>query len=1051
MKRKLTLFKLIRRLKLLLLLVSLSQVIWAQTIEGTVTDPKKETLPGVSVFYKGTTQGTITDFDGKYSIDMQKDGILVFSYVGMATKEVPVVNQNVINVIMTEDALGLEEVIIVGYGKQKKESVVGSITQTTGELVKRSTAGSDVTNSLTGLMPGVVTVKSSGIPGGFGDDDNPTEIYIRGSSTWNGGQPLVLVDGVEREMADVDPNEIENMSVLKDASATAVFGVKGANGVILITTKRGRIGKPSLSFEATTSMSQISKLPKVANSYDANRMKNIAITNGVSVDESIWADYLPPELLEYYKTQEHPELYPDVDWLDAMTRDFAMSQKYNLNVSGGTKFVKYFLSLGYTHEGDVLATQDFGQGYVPEFKYDRYSFRSNLDFDLTSTTTFSMNLSGYIGQQQRPDGDKWNFWKGIYGRPPDLYPIQYFNYGDGVFADYDAYDRYENSISRMNFGGVRNQNRSEINSDFKLKQKLDFITKGLSASVNVSYDNRFYTNGPNISDDGVLEMYVDPRILDAQTADDSAKYIIYKYPADYTRLSHGYNFVEEPLSRNAENTNVDNLYRSLFYQASINYAREFGLHSITGLMLINRREHAKGSEFTHFRQDIVGRVTYDFDTRYFVEFNGAYNGSEKFDKDYRMGFFPSLAGGWLISNESFIKENIPFINHLKGRYSWGLVGSDDGIERWQYTSGWGVAFDKQGDDPVYTYMGAPADNYYLQYKLSKIPNPNIRWETAKKQNIGLETRVWNNVISANFDYWWEHRTDMLVSSADRTTNIIFGDNLPAANIGELKANGWEVDLKFSKEFDTPVGYWVSVNWARARNEVINRDDPALAPDYQKEAGFTMDQNRTQLYQGIIQSWDEMYTGVMGTENSKSLPGDFRLIDYNADGKIDSKDEVPYGYSSIPEYSYGWAGGVTWKQLSAYVQFYGVYNVSDDKSYNPFNLNYSIVWPMTMDESWTPEMGRTETATLSAARYNTGSSTGHYWTWDYSYLKLQNLEMAYTFKEGVLNKFGVSNARLYVNGNNLITWNKVPEDRDKAGDAREYPLMRRWTFGLNVTF
>jgi len=1022
----------------------------AQTrqITGVVTDISGETLPGVTVSVIGTTRGVITDIDGIYAIVASPDETLEFRFIGMKPYVIEVGDKTVISVILEPDIQTLGEIIVIGYGVQRKESVVGSISQTGGEEVRRAAASStDLATSLTGLLPGVITVRTSGIPGGEGVDDRPTEIFIRGRTTWNQSQPLVLVDGVERRMMDVDPNEVETISVLKDASATAVFGVKGANGVILITTKRGSSGKPKLSFESQVSSVSISKLDPVLGSFDARYLKNLAIVNELGPDPNSWADFTPVEILEYYRDQTYPEIYPDVNWRDEMLRDNTWSQRHNMNVSGGTDFVKYFLSLGFLTEGDVMRTQDFGQGYSAEFKYDRYNFRSNLDFDLTNTTRFSVNLSGYYGQQQRSAGGRFNMWKGIYGAPPDLYPPIY---EDGTWAHYAGFDRYTNPLYEMNIGGIEMNNRSEINTDFKLNQKLDRITEGLSFNAQVSYDNRLLTRGPDINDQGALRKWINPRIVEAQNAADSARFIIFLYPQGFTQTSHGYNFIKAPLTRDPErirNQEIGGLYRALFYQASLNYAREFGRHSVTGLALFNRRENVSGSAFTNFREDWVGRVTYDFDRRYFFEFNGAYNGSEKFSSEYRFGFFPSLAGGWMLSNEDFFQRLLPFANTFKMRYSWGKIGDDSGIARWQYVSGWSR---REGNNSIWSF-GAPypAEAYRFYYE-SIVANPFVRWESAEKHNIGLETGFWNNLFQFNFDYFWEQRYDMFIERDDRLSNIVFGKDLPASNIGELKSFGWETELKFSRTTgDSRV--WANVHWARATNEIMYREDPELMPEYQKQAGFPIGQRRTQISAGIMQSWDEVYTSTIGQTNVNRLPGDFRLIDYNADGVINNDDNVPYMYTDRPEYNYGLTVGYRYKNFEAMLQFYGVYNVTDADGYGEFHENYSITRALHMNESWSPEMGRTLDATYPALRYNTGSSKAEYWIWDYSYLRLQTVELSYNLSGGLLDQVGITNMRLFVSGNNLWIWNNLIEDRDRSRDAREYPLTKRINMGLNIAF
>lgn len=448
---------------------------------------------------KGTTNGTITDVDGNFVITVSKpEAVLQFSYIGYNTVEIKSTDAKM-KVVLEESSQMIDEVVVVGYGAQKKESVVGSIAQVKGENLKSRGAVSNITDALSGTMPGVTVMTSNGNPGGGGEFGEDSQILIRGMNTWNNAQPLVLVDGMEREMNDVDVNEIENFSVLKDASATAVFGVKGANGVILITTKRGQQGKAKVSVEANFAIKSLSKVEKPIGSYEGLLARNYAVVNELPVyGDQYWQFYTSNRMLEKYRTGVDPEKYPNVDWQDVMLRDAAYASKYNLNISGGTDFVKYFTSAGYVYEGDIFDTTQ-GRGYKPEFRYDRFNFRTNLDFTLTKTTTFKVNLSGYYGKQQTPGGGIHNMWYGVYKYDPaGAVPI----YSDGTYgADYAPSDRLGfNSLFFMNTFGSKVLNRTSITSDFELKQDLDFITKGLSVRGRFSYDNYFTSRGTEVKD-----------------------------------------------------------------------------------------------------------------------------------------------------------------------------------------------------------------------------------------------------------------------------------------------------------------------------------------------------------------------------------------------------------------------------------------------------------------------------------------------------------------------------------------------------------------------
>ncbi len=1028
------------------------------TITGKVTDPDNELLIGVTVVIVGTTRGVVTGMNGEYTINANVGDQLSFSYVGMEAQTVTLTGETeVIDVILSYETTAMEEVVVVGYGTQNKESKVAAISQASGDDIRRTVSGSNLVNSLNGNISGLVTIRYNARPGGgtltggevgsMWTDDRPSEVYIRGQTTWNGGQPLILVDGVERNMSDVDPNEVKSISVLKDASATAVFGVKGADGVILITTKRGAIQKPTLSFESLVTAKALSEIPNTLNSYDVNYLKDMAIAHGVVTDETIWDDYTPWEVLQYYRTQEYPELYPDVDWADETTRDFGLSHRHNLNVTGGTDFVKYFLSLGYLNEGDIFKGQDMGQGYKPEYKYQRYNFRSNLDFNLTKTTEFALNLSALYGITQRPGTNNiLRIYRAIYGNAPDLFPV---TYSDGMIGFADIQTQQKNPVHELNYFGIERGSRSELNADFIVTQSLDFITKGLSAKGRLSADNRYNTYGPNYAADkeGTVTKYIDPAILDAKNAEDSAKYIIYTNPESYEGSSHGFNYVDLPNQYTTESVTGGSLYRSLYYELSMNYARRFAKHDVSGLFLFNRREHTTGSNFTNYREDWVGRVTYNFDRRYFLEFNGAYNGSEKFGKQYRFGFFPSLAGGWMLSNERFFSKALPSINTLKLRYSWGRVGNDAGIPRWQYVGSW-----------YKTNYGLPFGTPYTQprydlYFEEVIANPDIHWEVATKNNIAIELGVFKNLFTLNFDYFWEHRTDMFIQGAQRTSSVIFGGPLPSANLGETKSRGWELEFGFSKAFSNS-RFWSRLTWARVRDEVIFRDDPPLQPDYQKTKGFPIDQVRSYVHTGVIQSWNDMYTGVVGENNQFYLPGDYRIMDYNADGVINADDVVPYGYPRRPEYQYGLVLGFNYMGWSILAQIFGVYNVTgvpQQIAYTEFNHNVHVAFDYHRDESWSPEAGRTSGDLYPHVRYNHQSPKGHYFAWDMSYLRLQTAELSYTLDGPGVARMAIQNLRLFTRANDILLWNKIVQDVDQPKYPPDYPLTYSVSVGLNLNF
>ena len=465
-------------------------------VTGTVTDEQGLPVIGSTVVVKGTTLGTLTDGAGKYTLtNVPQNATLVFTFIGMTPQEVPVRGQTRVDVVLKEMLTTLEEVVVIGYGTQKKESIVGAIAQTTNAQLQQAGSVTNLTQALTGRLPGVITITSTGEPGGTVSGEDATQIYIRGQNTWNGGQPLIIVDGVERSMSNLDVSEVESISVLKDASATAVFGVKGANGVILITTKRGSLGKTKLSFAYNATAKMTSKLPTLMDSYNAQLIRNESIERETVLAEGSWGDYIPFEIVSRYKLPQAPSdvpIFPNVDWEKALFRDVGWSQRATLNVQGGTTFVNYFASLSYFHEGDMFQDYQNFKGYSPSFPFDRFNFRSNLDFKLTKTTVLKVNLSGFYSNKKTSNSWDSGIWRAVYCLPPDTHIPQF---DDGVWGYNPLTASWGNPVESLYNSGLREQRSTELNSDFSLDQNLSFITKGLTARAFLVYDNSIDSQG----------------------------------------------------------------------------------------------------------------------------------------------------------------------------------------------------------------------------------------------------------------------------------------------------------------------------------------------------------------------------------------------------------------------------------------------------------------------------------------------------------------------------------------------------------------------------
>lgn len=1002
----------------------------ATTVKGLVLDATNEPIIGATVIVKDNPSiGTITDLTGEFVLKVpSKDAILIVSYIGMQPKEIAITAGKYMRVALQDDNVQLQEVVVVGYGQQKKESVVGAITQAKGEVLQRTGGVSSVGAALTGNLPGVTTVSGSGAPGG----DDP-QIYIRGQGTWNNASPLILVDGIERSMSGLDVNSIKSVSVLKDASATAVFGVKGANGVILITTKRGNEGKAAIQVAANTTIKFPSKLPSKYDSYDALSYRNEAILREVPLNEASWSDYTPYDELQNYRNYSsvaQRERYPNVDWQNELFKDYTVSTNANINVSGGTSFVKYFASMDYTHEGDLMNVQNNGKGYDPGYGYDRFNVRSNLDFNLTKSTKLSLNLAGYYSDKQDTWTDfEYRMWQAAYTMAPDVFLPQY---SDGAWGHYpnDPISNF-NSLQAVSNTGIRSQKTTKINTDFILEQDLGMLLKGLTAKATFSMDNTFLSQGGIIDrDDNAIQKWIAP---------DGTEYLV-------TAVGdNNYDYVVDQWTVQADNVNDGATWRKTFYQFQLNYARKFGNHNMSAMGLFSRDEYATGSEFPYYREDWVFRATYDYLSRYFVEMNGSYNGSEKFGKDYRFEFFPSAALGWMISEEPFMKFSKGALDMMKLRASYGVVGDDSGSGRWLYQSQWSYGGN--------TLIGGQAyeSSPYNWYKESLIGNADIHWEKVTKQNYGVDFSFWNGLLAGSLDVFKDHREDILLAGSSRSVPDFFGGDPATVNLGKVDVKGYELALRSNYVFDNGLRLWGNFNFTHAEDEILDADNPQLLSAYQKTEGFSIGQPKMQIEDDFYNTWDEVYgSTALKTYDNEKLPGNYNMVDFNGDGVINDYDNAPVGYSERPQNNYNWTIGAEWKGWSAFVQFYAVNNASRYMVFENFRNNMNVVYDQ--GAFWSPDQVNVPHA---MPRWQTHvPSTGDHYLYDSSYVRLKTCELAYTWDKGWIKHVGLKSFKLYVNGNNLLFWSDLPDDRESevGGDGvyGAYPTMKRVNLGLKIT-
>lgn len=1010
------------------------------TVRGTVFDSNGETVIGASVVLKGNNSiGTISDIDGNFVLTVpNENSTLIVSFVGMKSQEVKATSKGMIKVTLEDDSQQLEEVVVVGFGQQKKASVVGAIAQTNAKALERTGGVSSLGQALTGNLPGVVTMTTTGQPG----DEDP-KITIRGVTSWNSSDPLVLVDGVERPMNSVDINSVASISVLKDASATAVFGVRGANGVILITTKRGEEGKAVININASTTLKTYSKIPDMMDAYDALSLRNQVIESELAYHPDSWSYYLTQDRLNKYRYPANlaeAERYPNIDWADYLLKNVATSYNANINISGGTKFVKYFASVDYTHEGDIYKKVANTKGYDPGFGYDRINVRSNLDFNLTKTTKFHVNLSGSHAVKKATQGQYENLvWSAFYGIAPDSFmPV----YSDGTFGYYqpNPTQAATNSYENLSVNGIGYTTDDRLNTDFTLEQDLGFLLKGLNIQAKLAFDNAFRETGRGVDDTTDWES-------------EAHKWIDPETGQEYTDITPDALYMFDFHNNNAWKTGAGSVqnnatYRRLNYSAQLNYSNKFGQHTVGAMGNFSREQYATGSEQPHYRENWVFRVTYDFANRYMFEYNGAYNGSEIFAKENRFAFFNSGAIGWMVSEEPLVKKlNLKWLDMLKLRASYGEIGDDNINGRWLYMDTWA-----NGGAYRQSLTGVdPAKSPYSWWQQTQLGNKNLQWEVATKLDIAADFAILGGLISGSFDYFKEKRSNILITGGNRAVPGYFGASAPVANLGKVDSEGFELDLRWNKQLNRDWRLWGNTSLTHAVSKVKEADDPQLKPEYQKKANKAIDQTYTYLDHGYYNSWDELYGSTAHDEyDDGRKPGNYIILDYDADGIISVNDNIPYGYTGIPQNTMNLQVGCDYKGWSFFVQFYGVNNVN--RSVGLTSLGGTRNTAFYEGTYWSPDNQNADVPLPRWLNQTSKYTDGTRFMFDGSYVRLKYAELSYTFsKEKWLKASGLSSLKLFVNGNNLFLWTDMPDDRESnTGGWSAYPTQRRFNLGFKIT-
>ena len=1030
---------------IILFLGLIIQAVSAQNINvhGIITDETGETMIGVSVLVKGTSTGVVTDVNGNFSLSVPKNSVLSISYIGYKSQEISINGAKKLNIEMEPEAQNLDEVVVVAYGQQKKVSVTGSMSSINNEALLKSPSAS-LGNAISGKLPGLSTVQYSGLPGA----DDPV-ILIRGQSSFNGSSPLILVDGVERSFTQIDPNEVADITVLKDASATAVYGVRGANGVILVTTKRGEVGRTKVSASTSWGVQSVTNFIDMANSYTyATAYNNARISDGNQ-------PAFQPAIIDHFKNHDNPLLYPDIDWIDYVMKDRALQSQHNISVSGGNQVARYFVSAGFLDQDGLFRT--FDKDPNTNFSYKRYNYRANLDLSLGKYHELSINLGGRVENKHSLSSSE----ERIFVYLMDAQPFSGAGIVDGrwVLANRDLIDPtgLENIVSGIDgldtfYGqGYTFSSTNVLNADIIYKLNMDFLTKGLDFRVKASYNSSYgQTKNRTCGKPASFRPYL------TENGE-----VVYQRSGDY--WNPGYS--ESAWSN-----------RDWYAEASFNYNRTFGYHNVGALLLYNQSKTYYPGSYTSIPYGYVGlvaRATYDYKHRYMIDANMGYNGSENFAEGKRFGFFPSVSAAWRISQESFMESTSDWLSNLKIRASYGTTGNDmdlsknpvDKVDAFSYLQKYQL-----GEKYIF------GNNLANTIVAGATPNYALTWATSTTYNGGLDFGFFNNRLSGTFDAFYRKEVDIL---GPRTVTLpsTYGQALAPENYAERSWRGGELALTWmDKAANGEITYsaYLNLGFARDRWDVLDEDATY------REGGNLHALSKQGKAEGILTGLiaDHLLTDPAEVEALKAkgfkqfgrdpylggiLYKDTRGDGYSEgpDGRIDSNDEYNLlSENGTPRINYGFGGSIKWKGITLDVHFQGVGKYdrfvggvdggfyqhggtirpyfpiwTSDKVYDP-ELNPDGVYPRITGTSW----------------YESGAGNTSYWMRNGAYLRLKNLNIGYDLPMAILRPLGITHAQVFANATNLFCISAVTEFLDPEQEYYDsYPLMRTFSFGLNFSF
>ena len=1015
-----------------------------RTITGTVvTGDTNEPAVGATVYLRNSTTGTITDTDGKFSIAIEGlGGVLEFSYIGYKTQEVALVGQSNINVTLQPDNEVLDEVVVVGYGSQRKESVVGAIS--TLDVSKLIVPTSNLSTALAGQLSGIVAMSRSGEPG----KNSAADFYIRGVSSFTGNtSPLVLVDGVERDLDLVDTEDIASFSILKDASASAVYGVRGANGVILITTKKGAVGKPQVNVRTEFGFTQPTKKPKMVNSAQWAELYN----------EAYSTNYYSAEDIEMYRSGADPDLYPNVDWFDTMFNNMAANQRVNLNITGGSDIVRYYVAGSFYNESSIYKNAGNIYGYDSSIRYNKFNFRANVDLNLTKSTVINLNLANIYEKSFGPgfgdtDSDIWSY---LFMTSPNAFPVEY---SDGRLSGPSTDSGY-NPWNMLVHSGYREQFWNSAQSLIGVTQDIGALwepLKGLTANIKFSWDawnttlqrrskSPTFYHARGRAEDGSL-------IYDDENGDGIWEPV---HTGDET-LSYG-------IGRSGTMTR--------YVEGSLTYNRLFGEHRVGALFLYNHKIYtdtqagSSSASLPYKDQGIAGRLTYAFRDTYFLEVNMGYNGSENFARGHRFGFFPAVALGWMMSSEKWFEPATKVIDMLKWKASYGKVGNDDigGTRRWVYepTIATGGSW----------YYGQAGNQGGSGIRVGEVENLEASWEEALKLNVGVEFSLFNKV-RVQADYFREERQGIFLKRAGLPA-IVGVSTVPYVNIGETLNQGFDATVEYMHKVNDDLFITARGNFTFNRNKLINNDEPDWEYRYQNRIGKPFGSGgSTQPFGlialGLFESEEEIANSPVQNFGEYRV-GDIKYQDVNGDGIVDEQDAVAIGYTNLPEITYGFGATAQWKGWDFNLFFQGVartsFFLSGSSIRSPFStgnmeraaINEDVYGNVWMSTNTAEQNAGVTYPRLSAGSGGAGSTNNNrastWWLRDGSFLRLKSMEIGYSLPQHILQKSFIKSLRFYISGNNLLCFSpfKLWDPEKGTSDGSGYPLNRTFSIGFNANF